>query len=198
MSVPLEPSGSKAPTEVFFIPELGRTLDPSELSASALNRYSDTDKSYVPYDEFEPTTFGDITPRDGYWLNYYLGTPFTLRYSGLPRAGDVDFELKYTGWNIVGYGHILRQPLEHTFIVNLATGEVETFRNAWYLRGWISGPLQTWDCWNLTYATMGVDCPAFEWNGSVVEPWHGYWFNSNVPDLLWRMPLPSGEPACEL
>jgi len=206
MSVPLDPAGSAAPEDVFYIVELGRTLNASELSASALNRYSDSDKSYVPYDEFDPGTFGTIKPRDGYWFNYYLASAFTLRYGATPRGGDVDFTLDYPGWNIVGYGHTMRQSLGDpagdgvggTIIVNNGLGgATDTFRNAWYTDGWISGPLQTWDPANLSYFTVGVDCPAFEWNASVAQPWFGYWFNTNQPSLLWRQPLPSAAPACE-
>jgi len=205
MSIPLDPAGSKLPTDVFYIVELARTLDASELSASALNRYSDVDKSYIPYDEFAPETFGDMNPRDGYWFNYYQAQPFTLRYNGVPRATEVDFSLLYPGWNIVGYGQLSAQNLGDpagdgvggTQIVNNGLGgAVDTFRNSWYVNGWVSGPLQTWDPLNLAYWTVGVDCPAFEWNASTCEPWFGYWFNSNQPDLLWRIPLPPATPLC--
>jgi len=198
MSVPLVPSDSAKPEDVFYIVEQGRTMRPDELAACALNRYSDSDKSYVPYDEFDPSGFGDVTPRDGYWFNYSFAPTFTLRYYGLERAGDVDFSLQYAGWNIVGYGHILHQSLASTSIVNDGQGGVShSFGDAWYVDGWISGPMQTWDPLNLAYFTIGVDCPPFEWNASVAEPWYGYWFNSNHPNLLWRLPLPTGGPPCE-
>jgi len=209
LSIPLEPVDPDgvpicAPEEVFFVVELGRTLDASELASASLTRYDDLDKSYVAYDEFNPGIFGCLTPGHGCW--FYYDQPFTLRYWGLPRAGDVEFELKYPGWNIVGYGQLQRQSLGDpagdgvggiSIVNNGLGGAVDTFRNAWYTNGWISGPLQTWDPANLAYFTVGVDCPAFEWNASVVSPWFGYWFNSNAANLRWRMPLPSAVPTCE-
>jgi len=131
---------------------------------------------------------GDIDPRDGYWFNYYLGTPFTLRYSSQARTGNVDFTVDYPGWNILGYGHDQPNLLDNTSITHASV--TDTFRNAWYSLGWLSGPLQTWDCGIIAYRTIGVDSPPWEWEDDTVRPWQGYWFNSLVPQLVWRLPLP--------
>jgi hypothetical protein len=51
---------------------------------------------------------------------------------------------------------------------------------------------------NMAYYTVGVDCPLIEWDSGVVRPWYGYWFNSNVNNLQWQIPLPPDlPPPCD-
>jgi len=166
ISLPLEPVNPD-PASVFS----GIPLD------NKLYRWDNPTQSLVAYDEWMPSGFGNVTLDDGYWLQTASDSTISYQaYAGTPATHTIS--IVKAGWSIIGCPFLTdKQWADAEVTYGAQTVSLETARN----NGWLNSMGYWWDSCTQSLKILGLpdDWPDSE----AVQPWHGYWIQTNVDGL---------------
>jgi len=145
---------------------------------------------YVVFDPLQPDLLPSVVSGEGYWLD--VDTTSNISYVGLPwQVGAVrPSSLGPAGWHLIGNPHPVTVPLDYCMIEE--AGSEVTLADA-AAAGWISFPIYGWDPDLVRYTTVGLEGPPTQ-DDTVLAPWSGYWFSTEVDDLrlMVQRPLEPG------
>jgi len=142
-----------------------------------LTRWNRATQSWVTYNQFNPSLFGNLDIDNGYWLK--VTAPYTINYQALPGyAGSSTHSLPKAGWNLIGWPF----PDERLWSGMRVTlgGNTVSLKDA-KANGWVISRATWWDSTIQSFRTVGLptDFP----NTQYGKPWHGYYFKSLVDNL---------------
>lgn len=114
---------------------------------SMLFRISPAEGGSVPYDEYEPETFGGVLLGDGYQLR--ASTAAALTFEGVKDGVPDDLEVKTDMWiSLPGAGvgtgawHLIGQPFAHNTYVDETSGI--SFTNGTEVKTWGDAVIANW------------------------------------------------------
>lgn len=145
---------------------------------------------YLVFDPLQPDLLPSVVSGEGYWLD--VDTTTNISYLGAPwQVGAVrPISLGPAGWHLIGNPHEVIVPLDYCMIEHEGT-EVTLADAA--AAGWISFPIYGWDPASIRYTIVGLDGPPTQ-DDTVLAPWAGYWFSTEVDNLrlMVQRPLDPG------
>jgi len=172
-----------APWNLISLPLQPVSTDPAVVFSGVdidgkLWKWTKDTQSLVPYDSWDPGSFGAVSEDDGYWLQ--VGAPQTISYQaygGAPAQNDIS--LASNGWSIMG----MPFPSEKTWGNATVTkgGTTVSLTTAAKTNNWLSSVVWGWD--NASQSLTDVGLPEDWPTSELIQPWHGYWVQTMTDGL---------------
>ncbi len=133
---------------------------------------------FICYNCSDPSSFGNITTGVGYWWNC-VASPCSLPYSGPFITSDLVIDLPALGWYSIGVNSKSVHVNQISF-TKTDTSETKTFGEA--ANVWFQDPMMGKG--PSGYYNVGLTVGSSRY----LEPTHGYWIYTFVPNLEMTIP----------
>ncbi|MBP6963462.1 MAG: family 10 glycosylhydrolase [Armatimonadetes bacterium] len=140
--------------------------------------WNNATQSLTAYDVWSPEAFGNMNVENGYWLD--SNSAGAISYEGYPsNATARDIPLSKSGWAIIGCPFTSNKQWPDTAATH--GGQTVPLSTAVYTNNWLTSIGYWWDATVQSLSDIGLpeDFPSSE----TLQPWHGYWIQTNVDDL---------------
>ncbi len=159
----------------------------------ALFRWDSQAGSKGLYDATAASSFGNISPDEGYWL--WLDNPATIKCNGSAITEDRHIKLpmpdanNFSNWATFGYPFESPQELSNCKVYNPNAPDPKTrpIKEAMDL-GWIPNCFFAWD--PASQSQYDVSVPDYFPNSTQLDPWHGYLGLAFAPGVELIIPKP--------
>ncbi len=144
--------------------------------------WNNATQSLTAYDVWSPEAFGNMNVENGYWLD--SNSAGAISYEGYPsNATARDIPLSKSGWAIIGCPFTSNKQWPDTAATH--GGQTVPLSTAVYTNNWLTSIGYWWDATVQSLSDIGLpeDFPSSE----TLQPWHGYWIQTNVDDLTLRL-----------
>ncbi len=138
-----------------------------------LHRYNYKMGNYETY----PYTNFTVNGTEGYWFDCYKNEGCLAQFSGTLNGAHIDIHL---GWQIISVPSFTNVSFDNIKLRQM-NGSIVSYREAADDFHWIQDIMFGYDNSRSSYFTAGIDQTVEK---HYLEPWHGYWFYSNVDGRL--------------